>query len=105
VPLSLGPSNGAPSSALDDLHSSCTPVPSNSLNMQMGHGPLKAGTAVRIRLGPPYLGVHIWFRRSRPFLPREKHSDQTSGSQGRATIAAQRGRAGVGQVKLPARVR
>jgi hypothetical protein len=37
----------------DGLHSRCTPAPSNSLNMLMGHGPLKAGTAVRIRLGPP----------------------------------------------------
>ena len=36
--LSLGPPNRAPSSALDDLHSRCTPASPNCLNMLMGHG-------------------------------------------------------------------
>ena len=55
------PADGAPGqqglegrSSLGGLHSSCTPAPSNYLNMLMGHGPLKAETRVRIPLGPPF---------------------------------------------------
>jgi hypothetical protein len=65
------PPNRTPSSALDGLHSRCTPAPPNSLKMLLGHGPSQGRDGGSNPVGAPPSDCYFHLPSSPPLPPAE----------------------------------